>query len=578
VVRRGDVLLAEVQGSDYAPYRVHVTLGGTGVADAQCSCPYGIEWSGWCKHITAVLLVAARDPDEIEEQPPIEARLAALNADALRRLLVRLVEAQPTLYDLATAMIAAEVAASAPSSSTTPPTVSVDPRDVRRRVRGTLRSLDRMRPSEAYWHTGSVVRSIEAEVLTEARAFLDAGQGHNAIAVLEALTDEYVDSWTDYDDSNGEFGDFFDDIGAAWTEAVLTTELTTAERNRLAARLDEWEEQVQDYGVDAPFYLAGRAAIEGWDEPHLLWVLSGEGDPPDDAEWYEEELVEPRLAILERQGRLQEALRLAETEDRTARRVALLAKLGRIGEAVAVGLKELNSAADSLYVARRLHELGAIDEAVRIGEHGLNLGPTGFTEEDDDDDSRPYARVTRGRGELAAWLRDLAAGRGRSDTALRAAAIAFEELPGLASYRRTEELAGDRWQQFRARLLDHLRQRRPFEPSGAVDVFLHEHLLEDALNFVEQSWDDDLIARVAEAAAQAHPDRVIAICRARAERIMDGGKADRHHHAADWLRRARTAFRAARREDEWRTYLEEQISRHQRKYKLRPLLEKLRTG
>ena len=46
--------------------------------------------------------------------------------------------------------------------------------------------------------------------------------------------------------------------------------------------------------------------------------------------------------------------------------------------------------------------------------------------------------------------------------------------------------------------------------------------------------------------------------------------------AAQWLEKAALAHEVLGREDDWRACLDELIERHRRKYKLRPLLEKLR--
>jgi len=55
--RKGQMLIAHVQGSRYKPYRVTINFDDqNGVEEADCTCPYGEEWSGWCKHIVAVLL------------------------------------------------------------------------------------------------------------------------------------------------------------------------------------------------------------------------------------------------------------------------------------------------------------------------------------------------------------------------------------------------------------------------------------------------------------------------------------------------------------------------------------------
>ena len=54
LTRRGERLLAEVEGSSYEPYRVDVAFDAGGIASAQCTCPY--DWGGACKHIVATLL------------------------------------------------------------------------------------------------------------------------------------------------------------------------------------------------------------------------------------------------------------------------------------------------------------------------------------------------------------------------------------------------------------------------------------------------------------------------------------------------------------------------------------------
>jgi uncharacterized Zn finger protein len=56
---------------------------------------------------------------------------------------------------------------------------------------------------------------------------------------------------------------------------------------------------------------------------------------------------------------------------------------------------------------------------------------------------------------------------------------------------------------------------------------------------------------------------------------MDAGKAQSYHHATNWLRRARDAYRIAGRQAEWQRYLNEIREKHGRKYKLMGLLSGL---
>jgi uncharacterized Zn finger protein len=90
VTRRGNQLLAAVQGSEYLPYRVRITLGPGTLAQATCSCPY--DWGGYCKHVIAALLTFIHQPEQVEEQLTIEAILAQLDRAQLQTLLLKLVE------------------------------------------------------------------------------------------------------------------------------------------------------------------------------------------------------------------------------------------------------------------------------------------------------------------------------------------------------------------------------------------------------------------------------------------------------------------------------------------------------
>ena len=125
-------------------------------------------------------------------------------------------------------------------------------------------------------------------------------------------------------------------------------------------------------------------------------------------------------------------------------------------------------------------------------------------------------------------------------------------------------------------MLDRLRQSTSYVPTGQIDVFVHENLVGDAIAAVEGDPFGDLVARVADAAIESHPDWVIETCRRRAEEIMNQGRSKTYDEAVDWLAKVRDAYLAAGREEEWLAYLAELIDDHQRKYKLRPMLEDLK--
>ena len=96
---RGNQLFAEVQGSEWDPYQVGITFSGSDFT-ASCTCPY--DWGGYCKHVVAALLTVSNDDSPIPAvvKPPVADLLGRLDANALRALVCRLLDADPALVDL----------------------------------------------------------------------------------------------------------------------------------------------------------------------------------------------------------------------------------------------------------------------------------------------------------------------------------------------------------------------------------------------------------------------------------------------------------------------------------------------
>ena len=101
MIRRGNRLFAEVQGSEFKPYKVGVALKGDDFT-AACRCPY--DWEGYCKHIVAALLTYMSgngvNGGDIETGTPIEDLLADMSADDLRMLALLLVDSDPRLVEV----------------------------------------------------------------------------------------------------------------------------------------------------------------------------------------------------------------------------------------------------------------------------------------------------------------------------------------------------------------------------------------------------------------------------------------------------------------------------------------------
>jgi uncharacterized Zn finger protein len=552
VVRRGRSLIGEVWGSQYDPYRVEVTFDDAGITGAFCSCPY--DWGGWCKHIVAVLLTLIQEEERVEERPTVDALLAELDAAQLRAVLKALIANDVTLITKIETVAAQwaddEVGPSGASKR------DVDLAAFRQRVRWILHSTDGMRPSEAYWHVGEIVGELE-DVLAEAEELIEADNADLALPLLEVLTEEYVEGWLGLDDSDGFAGQFFYSLGRAWTEALLSVELSVEEREAWKEKIQRWDREVDQYGIVDAFLPALVVLEEYPDVTEISYLLDVEGLEEEMGAWYRSELLPVALRVLERQERYDLYLELARGTLREAAYVTTLVKLERIDEAVAYGMQEVRNPSAVLALAKALRVKGYLTEALRLGEHGLTL-------------ERP-------KGDLAAWLRDAAVGLERTDLALRAAKIAFREHPDLNAYLQVRELAGETWPTVREELLDALRARSSDGSPAVVEVFLHAGEIDDAIRALGQYPGDALVAQVANAAAPHRPDWVIRQCRTRAERIMDAGQSGRYNQAANWLAKVKAAYLAKEEPEAWRAYLSTLLDKHYRKYKLVPMLENLRT-
>ncbi len=552
VILRGEVLHAQVEGSEYDPYQVRIEFSGGEIASATCTCPY--DWGGYCKHIVAVLLTAIHEPETVEERPPVAEMLNGLERETLLKVLNRLMEEQPELVNRVETILFLLTAVPQPSKPhhrRTP----LDVTPIRRQANAILH------PRDSYWGIGSTIANEMQELMDKALPYIEGGDGRNALLILEAMTEPLVASWFEYDEE-GEVGALFVELGQLFAEAILSTDLTTDERRQWARKLTAWQGEIEEYGIDEGFDVAIAAAKLGWDYPPLQAVLRGEitdkGAWEDEAPWYADDLAQVRLRVLEREGRTTEYLYLAEAEGQIDLYLTMLVKLGRSHEAVDYALQYLTTTEDALTLAQSLAEHNHRQDALKIAEHGLSL----------QGQVRPLAR----------WLRDFAARTDHPNRAIQAARLAFEHSCSLEDYQAAQEVAGDQWPSLKPALLETLA--RSNHTYGKIDIYLYEGMIDEAIQTVdaEPYIGYYTLEPVVEAAWKTHPHWVIRQCTAQAERIMDEGKSKYYHHAIRWLERARRAFLHAGEAEEWNAYLEGLIQKHYRKYSLRPRLEELRQG
>lgn len=549
LVQRGNSLSAQVEGSEVDPYRVNIQFDIGGITSVTCTCPY--DYEGWCKHIVATLLTCLHQPDQIDQRPELAKLLAPLNREQLQTIVQNLANEEPEWIDAIEDQIALLTPSKTTKSKKVTRRTTVDPKPVKRQVE---RILERY---AAQWNDEPALDEIR-NILQKADSFLEQGDGNNALIILGAIVRAYVQDWMNLDGSSGESGAFFAELDDALTEAILSAEWSNENRQQWQKDLTNWRKEVDDYGIDS-FEMSLTALEQGWDYSPLQDVLQGEITElgwEDDAPNFADDLAQIRLKILERQGRHQEYLYLAEAEGQTERYLQMLAKLGRTEEAIVQAQQQMSTAGEAWTLAQALREQGELEQALSIATQGLSLG--GYDQ---------YR--------LAVWTSELAEGLNQ-DIAQQARLTAFQIQPSLPDYLKLQKLSGDKWETLQQELLTKLRGASDnLYTEARVAIFLKEGLIDAAISTVDQlsSYQSEIIHPVMDAAITHRPEWVIENARRRAESIMNEGKAQYYYHATNWLRKVRAAYLQLGQKQEWQRYQKELLQTHARKRKLVSMLQ-----
>ncbi len=432
---------------------------------------------------------------------------------------------------------------------------------------------DRYRPRR-HWDDFETSGSAEElqRLVEKATPFLERGDGRNALRVLEAVTDTFVDAWlTDGHAADEDMYLLFDDLARLIAEAALIGDLAPAERDALAGTIEDWRERLSDYGAGDAFPIAIRALEASWDDPLLQKVLEGKArtwPPARSADTAESALVAVRLRVLKACERFEEYLNLSRASGAHAQHSGMLAQLGRLDEALAYARKKFKTPSEAHDFAKALRVLAQDDAAMVMAEFGLAM-----PERQPGNSTAAYDALgaDRGRRALAHWLRDYAGAMGKTRLALKAAMLAFATTHSSEDFRAAERWsktkgAGKAWANVRKILLEELRAAD--FAHERVEILLAEGMVAEAVEAAGENGaragDSRVLMDLAAAAAPSNPVWVISVALSRANAIMDEGRSGHYAEAARWLEAASHAYIAAGRDDEWRELIESLIETHRR--------------
>jgi uncharacterized Zn finger protein len=571
ICQRGNCLCGEVGGNEVAPYQITIQFDAGGVTEAKCTCPY--DYEGWCKHIVAVALTAIRKPTTIQQRLTLNESLDRLNHVQTQTLVQELVAKEPELLnqiDRFVNKLSPQIVQQVSTTETLPKRqTSVDPQPYRYQTKQMMRNC--LNHCEEGYEENPIDQYLP-EILEQVQAFIDRGDGNDALVVLTAITEACVEDWDEVSDYGLEGDELISMLDPVWAAAVLTAELSSTEAIDLQVNLEEWQDQ-----LSGEFDMAAEALRQGWDMPELLVILQGEKEDlwEDGRPKYADKLTRIRLEILNLQERYPEYLHLALAEDLIEEYLVMLAQLGRIAEVMAASVR-IKDAGQALVVAKVLREQDTLPEALLIATAGLDLPNRISTSQSESQFFTIHQSpvLDRHRYELADWTSELAQGLENTATALTARIMAFKLCPSMRGYQQTKTLAGDAWQSLQPDLLQHLRTMDNWSYAEAkVQIFLDKGLVDDAIATVTDSYTRANLIQVVMDAAIAHkPEWVIAKAIASAEDIMNRGKAESYQDAVNWLAKARSAYQQSGRQNEWQVYRDQLVAVHGRKRKLMGLI------
>ena len=573
---RGRTVLAGVQGSDDEPYRVTLELSGDDLLSAQCSCPYGDNFGGWCKHIAAVALEYIHRPDMVITEASVSELLAPLDTETLRGALEHLLGFYPEavdkleLYLQKTALREASAGAAGPRAkdeTADAQPATLDTRLFEKMMQSAVRGARHDRD-------GFPEYDEVYEVIKEIEPFLERGAYQGALTLTEALVRtfiEEVDGSELNEDGNIGFSDegLFLDFDTHFAEAVLGSALSEGERKRLLREVLAWHDRIANDWTNPDFNMTAHALAEGLpnrdeETEELLSEVAG-------LELYGGNYAQIRLRVLRATGQNDEALAFAKATEQGATYLAVLVDQGELRSVMEEYRDHIKDEQGTLNVAERL-AADHPEEALEVARHGLARGARAAPEDG--------YRSTGERLALATFTKALALRLAQPEAALDASLVEFGLEPSLARYRALRDLVGEvkgsDWPTVRAEVLAGLRQSSYPNHHAAADIFLAEALPDDAVAIASTfPGDGGLLRKVMTAVMDTHAQWVIDAARERAEPIMDEGRSDKYDRAATWLGYVKQAYGASGRDAQWQAYIAEVRETHGRKYKLMRELKSL---
>jgi len=362
-VRRGSEFEGQCEGSDYAPYHIHVVLDGAGDIDAaSCTCPY--DWGGDCKHIVALLLTYLHEPESFEAREPVQDILSARSKEDLIALIRQMVEQYPDLQALIDRPVPGQQSRQQP----------VDTAPFRRELRQAVRTFGE-------WGDRTAEHTIYS-VAQAAERFQGAGDWRSACAIYRAIIEESLLDDNYPVDDEGEFVMALNDVLEHLAECLEQDELVQDDTERRAI-LDRllaayiWDINMGGYGLsDGVMPDALLEHTKQSDLPAIRERIQAAQRRKAQSQYgqWGVEAYESLLIQLDALDNIDPEMTLQRLREQGLYRLLFgkLLSMARTEDAVVVVTEHLTSPYERLQALPMLSAAGHDDTAVRLAQETLN--------------------------------------------------------------------------------------------------------------------------------------------------------------------------------------------------------------
>lgn len=524
--RQGMLIKARCQGSSDNAYHVQVLFDATGVESNSCTCPL----SGYCKHVTALLLTWLYQPEDFLEQEEVEKLLEHYEKPQLIALIQQMLRREPDLEVLL------------PKASTSGQPINLE--IYRRQVNTAIR-----RAGSGWGAAGRL--ADELAVTIEAADGLVAQQDYaNAIAVYEVVVDGVLDQSLMYDDEDGYLHGVIQDC----TEGLEQCFLPVQDDAKLHEKILHILFTIYRFDIEAGGISVGDDAYDlllanVTDEERKTvasWVR--ETVSASTSDWSNEAyggfLLDLEADTLDDEAFLQVARETGRTHDVVDRLLAL----ERVDEAT----KETEHVIDytMISLADLFVQHGHADVAERLMEERSK-------------------KTTDMR--VLEWLKKRYETKGNREAALRLANTLFRsQYATLSAYQEIRTLATDlkQWEEIGAQLIDFLHKKQNI--SLLISIALDEGEIDKAVELVKANGKQTLgslysygsyyhlntiALDVAKAAEETRPQAAIQLYQEYLERLIAIRGRENYKSASELLKKVRALYMRIGESEQWDNYI-----------------------